>query len=48
MCTYNIHFVTKVCLSCHLYDKSKEGEDEDDAGQHGGDDVETEVALVAP
>ena len=50
MCTYNIRFVTKVWLSCHLYDKSKEGEHEDDPGQHGGDDVETEVdvVLVAP
>ena len=50
MCTNIISFVTKVWLSCHLYDKSKEGEHEDDPGQHEGDDVETEVdvVLVAP
>ena len=35
MCTNNISFVTKVWLSCHLHDKSEEGEHEDDPGQHG-------------
>ena len=48
MCTNNISFVTKVWLSCHLHDKSKEGEYEDDPGQHGGCRDEVDVVLVAP
>ena len=48
MCTNNISFVTKVWLSCDLHDKSKEGEYEDDPGQHGGCRDEVDVVLVAP